>query len=91
MDSATSAPRDQTQVVGVRELRDSLSRHLASVRDGAEITVTDHGKPVARIVPAVDDAYRRLVESGRLVAPEQPSVALPRRRNIEPVSDLIER
>ncbi|NNG40949.1 type II toxin-antitoxin system prevent-host-death family antitoxin [Flexivirga sp. ID2601S] len=37
--------------IGVRELRDGLSRHLASVRDGHPITVTDHGRPVARIVP----------------------------------------
>lgn len=36
---------------GVRELRDHLSRYLAQVRDGAEITVTDHGHAVARLVP----------------------------------------
>ncbi len=32
---------------GVRELRDNLSRYLAAVRAGTEITVTDHGKAVA--------------------------------------------
>ena len=37
--------------VGIRTLRDSLSRHLADVRDGHTITVTDRGKPIARIVP----------------------------------------
>ncbi len=37
--------------VGVRELRDRLSHHLASVKEGHSITVTDHGRPVARIVP----------------------------------------
>ena len=37
--------------VGVRELRDGLSRHLAAVRSGRTVTVTDHGRPVARIVP----------------------------------------
>jgi prevent-host-death family protein len=37
--------------VGVRELRDSLSRHLAEVRAGRTVTVTDHGQPIARIVP----------------------------------------
>lgn len=37
--------------VGVRELRDGLSRHLARVREGHVITVTDHGRPVARIIP----------------------------------------
>lgn len=37
--------------VGVRELRDHLSRYLDVVRDGQEVTVTDHGKAVARLVP----------------------------------------
>lgn len=37
--------------VGIRELRDGLSRHLAAVRAGETITVTDHGTPIARIVP----------------------------------------
>ena len=37
--------------IGIRELRDGLSRHLAEVREGGEIIVTDHGKPIARIVP----------------------------------------
>jgi prevent-host-death family protein len=37
--------------VGVRDLRDRLSRHLAHVREGHTLTVTDHGRPVARIVP----------------------------------------
>ena len=36
---------------GIRELRDNLSRYLDAVRDGQEITVTDHGKAVARLVP----------------------------------------
>ncbi|HEY9392245.1 MAG TPA: prevent-host-death protein [Mycobacteriales bacterium] len=38
--------------VGVRALRDGLSRHLAEVRRGRTVTVTDHGKVIARIVPA---------------------------------------
>lgn len=37
--------------VGVRELRDGLSRHLAEVRSGRTVTVTDHGRAIARIVP----------------------------------------
>ncbi|AFU05583.1 type II toxin-antitoxin system Phd/YefM family antitoxin [Nocardia brasiliensis] len=37
--------------VGIRELRDGLSRHLAEVRAGRTVTVTDHGQPIARIVP----------------------------------------
>ena len=37
--------------IGIRELRDGLSRHLAEVRKGHTLTVTDHGKPIALIVP----------------------------------------
>ncbi|MFF0501050.1 type II toxin-antitoxin system Phd/YefM family antitoxin [Nocardia aobensis] len=37
--------------IGVRELRDHLSRHLAEVRAGHTVTVTVHGRPIARIVP----------------------------------------
>jgi prevent-host-death family protein len=37
--------------VGIRELRDGLSAHLAEVRRGHVVTITDHGRPVARIVP----------------------------------------
>jgi prevent-host-death family protein len=36
---------------GIRELRDHLSRYLGVVREGNEVTVTDHGKAVARLVP----------------------------------------
>lgn len=53
--------------IGVRDLRDGLSRHLASVRAGHTITVTDHGKPVARIVPVgVPTALERLIHEGRV-------------------------
>lgn len=48
-------------------MRDGLSRHLASVRDGHTITVTDHGKPVARIVPVgAPTSLERLVAEGRV-------------------------
>jgi prevent-host-death family protein len=55
--------------VGVRELRDSLSRHLAEVRAGRVVTVTDHGRPIARIVP-VDRPTRleQLRAEGRVQA-----------------------
>jgi len=53
--------------VGVRELRDGLSRHLATVRSGQTITVTDHGKPIARIVPIeAPTALERLIAEGRV-------------------------
>jgi antitoxin (DNA-binding transcriptional repressor) of toxin-antitoxin stability system len=53
--------------VGVRALRDGLSRHLAEVRRGRTLTITDHGQVIARIVPAgTPTALERLIEEGRI-------------------------
>lgn len=55
--------------VGVRALRDGLSRHLAEVQRGKTIVVTDHGKVIARIVPAEEPTtLERLIREG-LVRP----------------------
>lgn len=53
--------------VGIRELRDGLSRHLDAVRDGRTVTVTDHGRPIARISP-IDRPSRleQLVAEGKV-------------------------
>lgn len=77
--------------VGVRELRDGLSRHLAEVRSGRTITVTDHGRPVARIVP-VDRPTRleQLVAEGRVSPAKRPKQAAPGPLKTQStVSDLI--
>lgn len=53
--------------VGVRELRNGLSRHLAEVRSGHTVTVTDHGAPIARIVPVTSlSRLERLIAEGRV-------------------------
>ena len=39
-------------LVGIRDLRDHLSAHLERVKAGETLTITEHGKPVARIVGA---------------------------------------
>ena len=53
--------------VGIRELRDGLSRHLASVREGHTITVTAHGRAVARIVPVgVPTKLEQLIAEGKV-------------------------
>ncbi|MCP4959506.1 MAG: type II toxin-antitoxin system prevent-host-death family antitoxin [Actinomycetia bacterium] len=58
---------------GVRELRDHLSRYLDAVRAGDEVTVTDHGKAIARLVPL--DRPRpldRLIGEGLVTAARAP-------------------
>ena len=77
--------------VGIKELRDSLSRHLADVRAGATVTITDHGHPIARIIP-VDRPSRleQLIDEGRVTR-----AARRKRPSTEPlassgtVSDLV--
>jgi prevent-host-death family protein len=54
-----------TKTVGVRELRQNLSRYLERVKDGETLTVTERGHEVARLVPsngAVDPYYLKLAE-----------------------------
>ena len=67
--------------IGIRELRDTLSKQIAAVREGETIIVTDHGKPVAQIVPIGADAWhRRMVAEGRITPakrPKRPASELP--------------
>jgi prevent-host-death family protein len=51
--------------VGVRELRDHLSRYLERVKAGEELTVTEHGRPIARLVaPREYDRWDELMAQG---------------------------
>jgi antitoxin (DNA-binding transcriptional repressor) of toxin-antitoxin stability system len=53
--------------IGIRELRDGLSRHLAEVRQGRTVVVTDHGHAIARIVPiGGPTVLERLIAEGRV-------------------------
>lgn len=67
--------------VGIRELRDNLSRYLKQVRAGEDLVVTDHGRAVARIVPL--DAPRpldHLIAAGLVTPAVQPKRSRPRTR-----------
>lgn len=79
--------------VGVRELRDGLSRHLASVREGHPITVTDHGRPVARIVSVdVPTRLERLIADGKVTPARRGRRPLPQPvKTAGTVSDLIDK
>ena len=41
--------------VSVYEAKTHLSRLIGDVEAGNEVTITRHGKPVARLVPVVDE------------------------------------
>lgn len=68
--------------IGIRELKATLSECVREVRNGRTIVVTDHGQPVARIIPeGVSlrdrvDALRSagaIAWSGRRLKPARPA------------------
>jgi prevent-host-death family protein len=64
--------------VGIRELRAHLSRYVEQVKAGEEIVVTEHGRPVARIVPMNGERKRdRLIREGVLIPARRPKGELP--------------
>jgi prevent-host-death family protein len=62
--------------VGLRDLRHHTSEVLARVRHGETVDVTEHGRLIARIVPAGEreptPALARLVETGRATLARRP-------------------
>ena len=65
--------------VGIRKLRDELTRQLGRVRRGKRIVVTDRGKPIAVLMPygqdkqsSQEDRVRAVLAGGHVVAAERP-------------------
>ena len=56
---------------GVAQLKADLSRYLERVKGGQEVLVTDHGRPVAKLVPVGETEMgtrrQRLVRDGLLL------------------------
>jgi len=62
-----------TMAVGVRELRDHLSRYLAEVKAGRSIAVTEHGTVIGTIVPMRFSARTmQLYREGKVELPTLP-------------------
>jgi len=81
--------------IGIRELKSTLSECVREVRAGRTIVVTDHGQPVARIIPeAVSlrervEALRKagaIAWSGRRLRPPKPAGKV---RGTKTVADLV--
>ncbi|MBP7621050.1 MAG: type II toxin-antitoxin system prevent-host-death family antitoxin [Gemmatimonadales bacterium] len=81
--------------VGIRELKSKLSEYVREVKSGRTLVVTEHGQPVARMIPeAISvrervDALRRagtIAWSGRRLRPAKPSGKV---RGSKTVSDLL--
>jgi len=78
--------------VGIRELRDGLSRYVAVARDGGEVVVTDHGRAVARLVPyGAPSALEALASRGLVTLAERAKSELEAPVHAEgAVSDLVD-
>jgi len=66
----------EAHAVGLRDLRHHTSEVLARVRHGETIDITEHGRLIARIVPAGERTptpiLERLVASGRATLAHRP-------------------
>ncbi|MGO8888047.1 MAG: type II toxin-antitoxin system Phd/YefM family antitoxin [Streptosporangiaceae bacterium] len=67
--------------IGLRELAHHTAKVVARVREGVTIQVTDHGRPILRLVPeaaAAGDLRAQLIASGALTpASRTGSIPLP--------------
>lgn len=50
--------------VGIRALQQTASKVVARVEAGESLTVTDRGRPVARLVPIADSPLEQLLAAG---------------------------
>ena len=77
----------------MRELKNNLSRYLERVRAGDQVVVTDHGRPVARLmsVDAGTDRLANLIAAGVVKAPRDSTRHRPARRvrTKATISDLV--
>ena len=48
------------KTIGVRQLKTRLSEYLRKVKEGQTIVITEHGKPVGRIVPVAQSLESRM-------------------------------
>ncbi len=69
--------------VGIKELKNSLSRYLVSVKNGEDILITDRGKLIARIIPekperpSLRKSLQPLIMTGVIEWPERPRETSP--------------
>ncbi len=86
--------------VGIRNLRNSLSKYIDLVKSGEKVLITDHKRIVAELKPAeqVDDKSAVLkqyldaqIESGSLIKATQNTVLKPKMKHKKADSDSIKK
>lgn len=86
----------EDDLVGIRELRQNLSKYLRRVARGETLRVSDRGRPVAILAPLPAEAtpVDRLVAEGRLSRARMDLAAMttPKAADVEiPISEALER
>ena len=85
----------QQTEAGIRQLKTNLSAYLSQVKAGGIVLITEHGRPIGRIVPVVESITGRLEQldqagiiawSGQTLAPLTP---LGRTAGERTVADLL--
>jgi prevent-host-death family protein len=80
---------------GIRELKAQLSAYLRQVKAGGTVTITDRGKPIARIVPLaqpIETQLEVLQEAGLIAWNGQklsPMAPVARTQGDRTVADLL--
>lgn len=64
--------------MGIRELKDKASSIIDRVEEGEAITVTKHGRPVARIVSTATPSHLAALVAGGTVRPSEGPRHLPK-------------
>lgn len=94
MPKAPHSRREDRVEVGIREFRDHLSRFVQAAQSGRDVVITDHGRPVARLI-GVDEyppGLQRLISQGLAeppTMPKEPARARPPVKARGSVSDFV--
>jgi len=60
-----------SEVVGIRALKQNASAVVAAAAGGDVVTITDRGRPVARMTAIASSRLAELIESGRARPPRR--------------------
>jgi prevent-host-death family protein len=78
---------DTMKTAGIAELKAKLSEHLALVKRGEEVLVTERGEPIARIIPVRRAETGEEARLHRLAA--KGLVRLPEKRDPDAIRRLV--
>jgi prevent-host-death family protein len=74
--------------VSVRNLKDHLSEYLRRVQNGEQVTVTDHGRPIAALVSlakrgkTLEERFAQMAAAGDITLPTRKGFAKIRRSRV---------